>query len=263
MTVDSVQLMLNDFCDKAGQIGLDKQPPRAGSEQLYWLVDGGAVTAIGVVAWILLRQVRGFRSPRYREFPLVLALVLLGIHAQTEYPFYLSTPHWLLFILLQALLDRQTLPRAGAMALSRPVTNTARWGLPAIMLVVVAGCFLPGLNSGRALIRFERQGRQVPDETAQAMRYDPIINTERGAFDSQVHSLLTFNRTRGPQRLEGYRQWAQRYLAARIDRNVYANLIAIERAQGKVAQATQHRREAGYLFPDDRRFAVPSKEEGQ
>ncbi|WP_431994616.1 Wzy polymerase domain-containing protein [Serratia ureilytica] len=59
------------------------------------------------------------------------------IHTQLEYPFYLSAPHWLAFLLLLALLDGQTgEPRAlpFAKALSLPVASAAqtdRKGIPA------------------------------------------------------------------------------------------------------------------------------------
>lgn len=50
------------------------------------------------------------------------------VHTQLEYPFYLSTPHWLVFLLLLALLDGQTgepRPLPFAKALSLPVAMAA------------------------------------------------------------------------------------------------------------------------------------------
>ncbi|MGP3221088.1 translesion error-prone DNA polymerase V subunit UmuC, partial [Serratia bockelmannii] len=45
-----VGIMLNDFCDKPGQIDLfDEQPPRAGSEQLMTVIDGINQSGLGKV----------------------------------------------------------------------------------------------------------------------------------------------------------------------------------------------------------------------
>ncbi|WP_421105885.1 translesion error-prone DNA polymerase V subunit UmuC [Serratia marcescens] len=65
-------IMLNDFCDKPGQIDLfDEHPPRAGSEQLMKAVDGINHSGLGKVwfagqgtntAWAMRREML---SPRY------------------------------------------------------------------------------------------------------------------------------------------------------------------------------------------------------
>ncbi|CAI1233784.1 DNA polymerase V subunit UmuC [Serratia quinivorans] len=59
-------IMLNDFCDKPGQIDLfDEHPPRAGSEQLMKAVDGINHSGLGKVwfagqginkAWAMRRE---------------------------------------------------------------------------------------------------------------------------------------------------------------------------------------------------------------
>lgn len=59
-------IMLNDFCDKSGQIDLfDEQPPRAGSEQLMKVIDGINQSGLGKVwfagqginkAWTMRRE---------------------------------------------------------------------------------------------------------------------------------------------------------------------------------------------------------------
>ncbi|EPX3111859.1 DUF4113 domain-containing protein, partial [Serratia marcescens] len=65
-------IMLNDFCDKPGQIDLfDERPPRAGSEQLMKVIDGINQSGLGKVwfagqgtntAWAMRREML---SPRY------------------------------------------------------------------------------------------------------------------------------------------------------------------------------------------------------
>lgn len=59
------------------------------------------------------------------------------------------------------------------------------------------------------------------------MKFDPWVNTERWHYDQQTHSLLIFNQTRDPRRLNDYTRWARRYLSHRIDGHVYATWLAI------------------------------------
>ncbi|HDX4396352.1 O-antigen polymerase [Enterobacter cancerogenus] len=233
------------------------------NELLYWLVDGGAVAGIGLLllflsAGNLIQQVTRFRSSQYVCFPLGLALIPLLLHSQTEYPFYLSTTHWLLFILFITLLDRLTIPATSLVALPRVSSRSICFILFALTVSVAAGGLIPAFNSHLALTDFERQGWHRTGESERAMRYDRFINTERWAYDLHTHNLLAFNLTRDAKVLEDYQLWAQNYLKTRIDRNVYANLVLIERAQGKTELAEQHRREVSYLFPNDSRFITPS-----
>ncbi|MBB1241905.1 O-antigen polymerase, partial [Klebsiella pneumoniae] len=71
---------------------------------------------------------RDREQPNGARVGLFLVLLPMLIHTQLEYPFYLSAPHWLAFLLLLALLDGQTgepRPLPFAKALSLPVAVAA------------------------------------------------------------------------------------------------------------------------------------------
>lgn len=86
------------------------------------------------------------------------------------------------------------------------------------------------------------------------MAFDHWVNTERWQYDQQTHALLMYNQTRDPRLLENYAQWAQSYLAGRIDKNVYASWLAIAQYQQDSATYQRLRQEALALFPTDPRF---------
>ncbi|HGE8504106.1 PglL family O-oligosaccharyltransferase [Serratia ureilytica] len=225
------------------------------NEILLWWVEGG-LTALAGIAIVLAAGVRLLKSAwqRDREQPngarvgLFLVLLPMLIHTQLEYPFYLSAPHWLAFLLLLALLDGQTgepRPLPFAKALSLPVA------LAALGVLVMAAFAWQGRM---ALTQSERTMLANIDSIEQMPPPAAWIYRERKTFDEQSHALLVYNQTRDDALLTGYRQWANAYLQHRIDANVYATLIMILRYQGDQAQADARQREAAFLFARDARF---------
>lgn len=225
------------------------------NEILLWWVEGGLKALVGI-AIVLAAGVRLLKSAwqRDREQPngarvgLFLVLLPMLIHTQLEYPFYLSAPHWLAFLLLLTLLDGQTgepRPLPFAKALSLPVA------LAALGVLVMAAFAWQGRM---ALTQSERTMLANIDSIEQMPPPAAWIYLERKAFDEQSHALLVYNQTRDDALLTGYRQWANAYLQRRIDANVYATLIMILRYQGDQAQADARQREAAFLFARDARF---------
>lgn len=225
------------------------------NEILLWWVEGG-LTALAGIAIVLAAGVRLLKSAwqRDREQPngarvgLFLVLLPMLIHTQLEYPFYLSAPHWLAFLLLLALLDGQTgepRPLPFAKTLSLPVA------LAALGVLVMAAFAWQGRM---ALTQSERTMLANIDSIEQMPPPAAWIYRERKTFDEQSHALLVYNQTRDDALLTGYRQWANAYLQHRIDANVYATLIMILRYQGDQAQADARQREAAFLFARDARF---------
>lgn len=236
------------------------------NEILLWWLEGGLVALLGMGLIIAgsLRLVRRAWRQDWQAFadgrrcagePTALCFVLLPIalHTQLEYPFYLSALHFMVFLLLLAMLDSQVSGVAGHKPLPVVMTVVLRGGLSLLSIgTVVVMVF--ALQGGLTLTRAERAG--LTDITAvRAMSgLSAWVHQERRGFDEQVHALLTFNRT-GDERLLGeYAQWANGYLKKRIDRNVYASLYLILKYQGNNTQAEKLRREAIAFFPDDPRF---------
>ncbi|HGE8396764.1 TPA: Wzy polymerase domain-containing protein [Serratia marcescens] len=105
------------------------------NEILLWWVEGGLPALAGIVivlvaGALLLKRAwqRDREQPGGARVGLFLVLLPMLVHTQLEYPFYLSAPHWLAFLLLLALLDGQTgepRPLPFAKALSLPVAMAA------------------------------------------------------------------------------------------------------------------------------------------
>jgi len=225
------------------------------NEILLWWVEGGLPALAGIVLILaagarLLRQ--AWRRDRHESagdrIGLFLVLLPILLHTQLEYPFYLSAPHWLVFLLLLALLDGQTgaqRPLPAAKALGVPVA-----ALAAGALVMLSFAWVGGL----ALTQAERTMLVNIDSIEALPEPAAWIHRERKTFDEQSHALLVYNQTQDEGLLTSHRQWADAYLQRRIDANVYATLIMILRHQGANVEADARLREAAFFFPRDPRF---------
>ncbi len=236
------------------------------NELLLWWVEGGVVALLGMLLLVragfkLLARARWHDKRTFacgkasagEALALCVALLPIALHSQTEYPFYLSALHWLVFLLLLAMLDRLVGPRLGAGCGLKP------WRLPMLALSLVAlFVMVTGFYSGRVLTQAERGGLQDMRQLDALPGWASWMHDDRLQFDRQLAGLLAFNRTHDEQRLETYAQWAQRYLNHRIDKNVYANLLVILYQQQQYVRADELRYEAALLFPHDRRFARSS-----
>ncbi|CAI1538860.1 O-antigen ligase family protein [Serratia fonticola] len=225
------------------------------NEILLWWVEGG----IAALAGMAILLCAGFRlfwlSWRKHGVSLALAIALLPLllHSQTEYPFVLSSAHWAIFLLLLAQLDRQT-DRATERTTFSSVTHSM---LRAVMPMASAAIGIVasiGLYANLSLTAVERNHFADIQPARRAMAFDPWVNTERWHYDQQTHALLMYNQTRDPRLLENYAQWAQGYLAQRIDKNVYASWLAIAQYQQDIATYRRLHQEAKALFPTDPRF---------
>ncbi|OKB66816.1 O-antigen polymerase [Serratia marcescens] len=225
------------------------------NEILLWWVEGGLPALAGIMiiltagALLVKRAWRRDREqPGGARVGLFLVLLPMLVHSQLEYPFYLSIPHWLAFLLLLALLDSQT-------GEFRPVPFSKALSLPVAM--AAAGVLVMALFAwqGRmALTQSERTMLATIDSIERMSPPAAWIYRERKTFDEQSHALLVYNQTRDDALLTDYRRWADAYLQRRIDANVYATLIMILRYQGAQAEADARLREAAFLFTWDARF---------
>ncbi|MFI8416766.1 O-antigen ligase family protein [Serratia sp. NPDC078593] len=232
------------------------------NELLLWWIEGGVIALAGLAvlivggAILLMRAIRASRETNNKEgLALCLLLLPLVLHTQTEYPFYLSTLHWLLFLLLLAMLERRVtpvmqrrrLPPLCKGFLSRGIRFSALGGV-----VLMLGA----LKGGYTLTMAEKSGFRLMDATVAMSFFSGWVHQERREFDLHMRSLQDFNRSGDERLLEHYARWADDYLTRRIDANVYATLLQILQYRQQKAAADRLRHEAALLFPQDIRFAI-------
>lgn len=240
------------------------------NEILLWVAEGGLVGLTGMMlilvgAGIIVRQalkrersaLKGAHRMAGVTTALCIAALPMAIHSLLEFPFYLSTLHFVIFLLLLAMADRLctteptliTLPDITSSILNRTLTVLAL-GITALANVTLEGEV--------TLAQVEKFGMEdvTPLKTLPSVTHQLL--QEHINFDEQVGALMTYNQTHDERILENYSQWAKTYLQQRIDKNVYANLILILLHQKDLATAERYRRESALFFPTDVRFSPSS-----
>jgi O-antigen polymerase len=236
------------------------------NEILLWWVEGGIFGLLGMLLLLaagvlLLRRAWQYDRAAFatgkrtagQAMALCFTLVPILLHTQTEYPFYLSAIHWIVFLMLLAMLDRLVSPMAECKVMPKFWQPLVRGG---IIIFSTAGMLTmaAGLYSGMLLTQVEKSGFRDMNKVLTLPAVLTWMHSDRYQFDRHLYMLLRFNQTGDEKLLEDYTLWAQDYLTRRIDKNVYANLLLILRYQQHPAKAERLRNEAVRLFPSDVRF---------
>ncbi|MGQ8775446.1 Wzy polymerase domain-containing protein [Serratia sp. NA_112.1] len=244
-------------------VGIARHPH---NELLLWWVEGGMVGLTGMLLLIVAGIFLLLKAWRYdsvafhngkdsagQGMALCFSLLPILLHTQTEYPFYLSAIHWMVFLLLLAMLDRLVSPTAHRYSLPtywQPLVGSAVFILSAAGMAIMVMAFYTGM----LLTQSEKQRFNNMDKVLALPVVLTWVHKDRWQFDRHLYGVLRFNQTGDEKLLEGYTQWAQDYLKYRIDKNVYANLLIILRYQKKLVEADALHQEAELLFPSDPRF---------
>ena len=237
------------------------------NELLFGWVEGGVAALVGyiflAIAYFRL-MVLAWRQTDKSLFTLWLLMLPFAVHTQLEYPFYMSTGHWLIFLLLLSLTD-------SALSKPRVITKPKIAGtIRAVSLIGACGglgIMLSTLQTQVLLTKAEQlQLRQVNIDFPRLEQqfWQPWIFQERIEYDRQVNQLLQYNVSRDPKILQSYITWSQHYLSHHVDQNVYAYRIAILNFSNKADEAEKQRHEASLIFSHDPRFqnsiAITSRE---
>lgn len=247
------------------------------NELLLWLVEGGAVAGIGLVILLIgmvklyarawnqhklvsdyhLRSLisEGRHYSGSKGLMLCVATIPLLVHSLTEYPFYASTPHWVIFLFLMAITDMSLMKNDKKYRLNPQCTFIAGISFP--LLSIVAITMMIGCLYGNAIItRVEKEKLSDIRKIEHLSWLGKWAFEDRIAFDIQTNGLMKFNKSPNSRLLNAYVVWAEDYMSRRVDRNVYANLISIYRYRNDYKKAEQLRHQATLRFPDDIRFKL-------
>lgn len=222
------------------------------NELLYVWVEGGAVALAGfllicvlwmrpALSFVRKKYQRGVAAHYFSLWPLTLPLML---HTMTEFPFYLSALHFVLFLLLW----RVTLPDGHG---HESRVRGAWLGLP-IGLFGFAILTVCALNFSQ-LRTVEKTGFSSPLILVMP-RISSVMQGDRVQFDRCVNLLMAYNKPRDVRLLQAFVIEADSYLTAHNDPNLMDSLIRVDTALGLTEQAAQVHHRAQVSFPQDPRF---------
>lgn len=189
----------------------------AHNEFLFEWAEGGILALSGMIFIIVgyCYLLRRYSPSRIAMWGLVLPITF---HMMVEYPLLLSTPHWMLLLLICRLVTSEKC--------STRKKNSHRDGIVLLSVGVVGGLFmLTGFRTGKLLTEFERHKMQ--DFTAASTVLNPWAQWERWQYDSHTFMLLRYYQTHQPELLISYMDWGKKYLMHRNDIRVFKNMVQI------------------------------------
>lgn len=129
------------------------------NELLFWAVEGGLISLAGLLlaAWFVLLRVIKLGWLKGLAFTGLFFPIVL--HTQTEYPFYHSAIHWLLFLFLIYLLDSQSSEMKVNKLRSTLLIGTAGVVIP----VCISAFMITTLQAAAILQRFESAPDSPPE----------------------------------------------------------------------------------------------------
>ncbi len=104
------------------------------NEVLYWVVEGGIVSLLGVVFIFVAGSIIMLRERIFHSIIPISLLLPMLVHTQTEYPFYQSLPHLVVFLILFRLVDEKNKPLKSINTKSRKLINLGAILVPVLVI---------------------------------------------------------------------------------------------------------------------------------
>ena len=213
------------------------------NEVLFWAAEGGILSLAGLLIAALLVLMTILRAKPGYSLALVALFFPLVLHTQTEFPFYQSLAHWIVFILLIFVADFYS---------NEPKRKTFRPNL----LVNVAAVLIPlgtaafmisTLQAGAILWRYEYDPNAPPDSVLSIR--NPMVWRERIMFDVLGRAMFMGLSLGDTSQVMPFIEYAEESLNEHPRLNRYQDLILAYQILGQDNEADRIRREAEFRYP--------------
>jgi O-antigen polymerase len=190
------------------------------NEILFWLVEGGFIAGIGLLA-VLLAVIFALKKIGWQRGGAYAAMLLpIGLHTQVEMPFYTSIIHWILFVLLLSILFQNSLVRR-QLRLSAMAKKTVGY-TSSVLLLIVLMFFAQTIRAQFDFVDFHYSplSEQVSFEHAYA---NPYLRSEAQWIN--MSSILYSGIEKGlDDNVKVYVKWGEKLLLEKPDVDLYKKL---------------------------------------
>ncbi|NQY62203.1 MAG: O-antigen ligase C-terminal domain-containing protein [Alteromonadaceae bacterium] len=214
------------------------------NEILFWGIEGGIAALIGLVCFAIAYINTLLKLPITKAFALLGLITPILLHSQTEYPFYHSASHWIIFLMLIWYTDQQS----NSKKYSIIIKPTFLLRFFAIFLPVIFVPFLlTSLHTGYLVVQHEKSGYINIDKLV------PIINPlpwrSRLENSAYAHILFTALEHKNPIKLQRYVTWGLNRIKFKPRIIIYSNLLLCLKIQGKETEYKKLLAEAKQTYP--------------
>lgn len=195
------------------------------NEVLYWVTEGGIVALLAFVFFTAGYLLTWRKLPLTQRVMLLSLIFPLLLHSQLEFPFYSSTSHWLVFLIMLWVLDRYVLTDNTKFAfLECKPTFLIRFF--ALLIPIIFIPFLvTTLQTAQILVEHEK------NPTKSLERFNDIINpiAWQSRLDAAVyaHIFVAAIHNKDISKLRIYLNWALKRIRHKPRIILYQNCLQI------------------------------------
>ncbi|MDX2320314.1 MAG: Wzy polymerase domain-containing protein [Moritella sp.] len=223
------------------------------NELLYWAIEGGLVALAGIALLVIgfLRII--VKQPLWQALALLGLVLPLVLHSQTEYPFYHSIVHWVVFLTLIWYIASRY---GNTKTLEFNYTFLLR--TLALLIPLVTGAFmLTTLHTNTLLTQYERSDRS--DITPLTKVVNPVAWITRLEFNAMMYRLQIAMYNNDIAELNNYIDWANEISQKTPRANIYINWSRALAKLGQQQAAEQLLQQTIIMYPNNKlvqRFAA-------
>lgn len=224
------------------------------NEILFWAAEGGVLSLAALLwaAYLVLMTV--FRARTDYRLALIALFFPLVLHTQTEFPFYHSAVHWILFIVLIFVADFY----GNEIRRKKFEPNLLVYVAAVLIPLGTAAFMISTLQAGAILWRYEYDPNAPPDSVLSIR--NPMVWRERIMFDVLGRAMFMGLSQGDTSQVMPFIEYAEESLREHPRRNRYQDLILAYQILGQDNEANRIRREAEFRYPT---FEFQDLSEGQ
>lgn len=219
------------------------------NEVLQWMVEGGITALAGIVIAAIGVMLALIRAGASRGWSYLALLLPLSLHTQVELPFYMSSLHWLLFLLLIAQLFRpMLLQKQNAMTVYAQK-------LSAVMLlvinVVMVGTLIHTLRANWDFVVFYK-GEQS-DKPLPVAKQNPYLSEQAQWIDmsAMFYSSMQYGLK---DNVEYYLGWGEQRLKGNPDVDLYVKLLDAYQYLGDKQSYCECAQQGNRIYPQSEKL---------
>ncbi|WP_188747002.1 PglL family O-oligosaccharyltransferase [Marinobacterium zhoushanense] len=228
----------------------DKRFSHPHNELLFWMIEGGILALLSIAAAAVAVVWQLIQMGWQRGAAMAALLAPIALHTQVELPFYISSIHWIILLIL-LFLCFQSGKQVRRIQLSRPAQNgvrvTALFATP-LLIIFLAHALLA--TSG--LVQYMRSKGTQPKHLAPAM--NDFYFREMGEYFWMRALLYREMHQKVTDHTQEFIDWAHHYTQQTPDKLVYTDIARAYLHLGEQQQAIETLAHVRAIYPDDKQL---------
>ena len=216
------------------------------NELIYWGIEGGLIALAGIALLVIgfLRII--IKQPLWQALALLGLLFPLLLHSQTEYPFYHSILHWIVFLTLVWYIDSRYSDTKSIRLKYTILLQTFALLIPLLTTFFM----LTTLHSTKLLWLFERTGQR--HITLLTKISNPVAWSNRIGFNAMMYRLKIALEKNDITELNNYMTWAAETSQRTPEHNIYINWVRVLIKLGQDEEAKVLLQQTSLLYPNNK-----------